>query len=84
MWSVDGTTERTRERPDCLRSRSRERLREEPPRDRERRDRRLIVGEAERRREREHERGRESGDPDRVQCYWGENWAKGEAVVSMK
>ena len=34
---------------DCLRSR----LREEPPRDRERRDRRLVVGEAERRRIRE-------------------------------
>ena len=57
---------------DCLRSRSREQLREEP-RHREHRNRRLLVGEAERRRKREHERGRESGDPGCLRCYWGEN-----------
>ena len=58
---------------DCLRSQSRERLREEPPRDQERRNRRLVVGEAEQRSEREHEREREYGDRDRLQHYWGEN-----------
>ena len=39
---------------DYLRSRSRERLREEPPRDREH-NRRLVVGKAERRRARDLE-----------------------------
>ena len=59
---------------DLLRSRSRERLREEPPRDRERRDRRLVVGEAERRRARELER--ERGDRDRLRRYGGEKLRK--------
>ena len=70
----------------CLRSRSRERLREEPPRDRERLERRLP-GEAERRRERERDRERECGDRDLLRRCGNENKKGGNKpgeVVSMK
>lgn len=56
----------------CLRSRSRERLREEPPRDLERLERRLPCEVERRRGERERDRERECAERDLLRRYGGD------------